>query len=63
MSSPATSRFFFLAYAPTDGTSILLPVPAAAIGARQFAVCVQMVVTQDNRNGTDEANLVKVKAP
>jgi hypothetical protein len=23
---------FFLAYAPTDGTSILLPVPAAAIG-------------------------------
>jgi hypothetical protein len=114
---------FFLAYAPTDGSSILMPVPAAAIGVTStnsrfaytadsfdffsldtdafdswaffnpfanaistgafevvnpgdrihvpFAVDAPewaatpalglMVVTQDNRNGTDEASLVKVK--
>jgi hypothetical protein len=112
-----------LAYAPTDSSSILMPVPAAAIGVTpgnpRFAYTVGswsadlvhrdhtfdswaffnpftnaistgafevvnpgdriqlpftvdatewaatpalglMVVTQDNRNGTDEANLVKV---
>jgi len=116
---------FFLAYAPTDGSSILLPVPAAAIGVTssnpRFAYTADsfdlwsfdadlfdswalfnpfsnaistgafevvnpgdrvhvpftvdatewaatpalglMVVTQDNRNGTAEANLVKVKVP
>jgi subtilisin family serine protease len=116
---------FFLAHAPTDGSSILLPVPAAAIGVTpanpRFAYTVAswtfrfddtdntweswayfnpftsaistgafevvnpgdriqvpftinaaeweatpalglMVVTQDNRNGTAEANLLKVKA-
>src|SRR4029078_4590637 len=116
---------FFLAYAPTDGSSILLPVPAAAIGvtsgnprfaypaasfdfwsldadafeswalfnpfsnaistggfevvnpgdrihvpftvnAAEWAATPAlglMVVTQDNRNGTDEANLLKVNVP
>lgn len=115
---------YFLAYAPTDGSSILLPVPAAAIGVTpgnpRFAYTVAswtfwfehtdntyeswaffnpftnaistgafevvnphdrihvplrinaaewektpalglMVVTQDNRNGTAEANLIRVK--
>ncbi len=114
---------FFLAYSPTDGNSILLPVPAAAIGVTssnpRFAYTADsfdfwsfdadafdswalfnpfsnaistgafevvnpgdrinvpftvnatewtatpalglMVVTQDNRNGISEANLVKVK--
>ena len=114
---------FFFAYAPTDGSSILMPVPAAAIGVTPssarfaygagvvdlfngdfdgfgswalfnpfsnaistgafevvnpgdrlhvpFAVNATewaatpalglMVVTQDNRNGTDEANLVRVR--
>jgi minor extracellular serine protease Vpr len=116
---------YFLAYAPTDSSSILLPVPAAAIGvtpgnprfgytvgswaadgvqrddtlfdswaffnpfsnaistgafevvnpgdrihvpftvnAAEWAATPAlglMVVTQDNRNGTDEANLVRVK--
>jgi subtilisin family serine protease len=114
---------YFLAYAPTDSSSILMPVPAAAMGVTpgnpRFAYTVGswsadlvhrdhtfdswaffnpftnaistgafevvnpgdriqlpftvdatewaatpalglMVVTQDNRNGTDEANLVKV---
>jgi minor extracellular serine protease Vpr len=114
---------YFLAYAPTDGSSILMPVPAAAIGvtpsnprfaytagavdvftgdfdgfeswaffnpfsnaistgafevvnpgdridvpfrvsATEWAATPAlglMVVTQDNRNGTAEANLVRVK--
>ena len=115
---------YFLAHAPTDGSSILLPVPAAAIGVTpanpRFAYTVAswtfrfgytdnvygswacfnpftsaistgafevinpgdrihvpftvnasewaatpalglMVVTHDNRNGTGEANLIKVK--
>lgn len=114
---------YFLAYAPTDGSSILMPVPTAAIGVTpgnpRFAYSVGsvpfrgdafdvteswalfnpftsaistgafevvnpgdrvhvpftvnaaewaatpalglMVVTQDNRNGTAETNLIRVK--